>query len=89
MSPGLYMFWALICGPLLLSALSQSTFSGISFLIGFYTMLTGGLLLLVLIFVFARRLGHRVVRILTLCSICILITFGGILIYQGLTRIIG
>jgi len=88
MSPGLYMFWALISGPLLLSAVSESTLSGISFLVGFYTMLTGGLLLLVLIFNFARRLGPRVVRILTLCSIFILTVFGIILIYQGILRLI-
>jgi len=51
-------------------------------------MLTGGLLLLVLIFNFARRLGPRVVRILTLCSIFILTVFGIILIYQGILRLI-
>jgi len=89
MSPGLYMFWALISGPLLLSALDESTLFGISFLFGFYVMLTGGLLLLVVIFNFARRLGPRVVRILTLCSIFILVAFGGILIFQGITRLIG
>ena len=89
MSPGLYMFWGLISGPLLLSALNESTLSGISFLIGFYVMLTGGLLLIVLIFNFARRLGPRVVRILTLCSIFILVAFGGILIFQGTIRLIG
>ena len=89
MSPGLYMFWAFISGPLLLSALEESTLSGISFLIGFYSVFTSGMLALVLIFNFARRLGPRVVRILTLCSIFILVAFGGILLYQGITRLIG
>ena len=88
MSPGLYMFWALINGPLLLSAIEESTLSGVAFLAGFYTVLTGGLLLLVLLFNFARLLGGRVVQLLTLCSILILVAFGIILIYQGLIRII-
>lgn len=84
LSPGPYTFWALVLGPILLGALQQSPQHGVAFITGFYTALISGMLGLVLLFDQARRLGQRVVRVLTLASILILIVFGVILIIQGL-----
>lgn len=86
LSPGLYLYWFFISGPILLSALDISFLTGISFLAGFYIMMTSGLLGIVFIFNFSRRFGPGVIRILTLISILILITFAVILIAQGLYR---
>jgi len=86
LSPGLYLYWFLITGPILLSALDISLLTGISFIAGFYIMMTSGLLGIVFVFDFSRRFGPGVIRILTLISILILVTFAVILIAQGLYR---
>jgi threonine/homoserine/homoserine lactone efflux protein len=88
LSPGPYTFWALVNGPILLNAFRTSTISGIAFLSGFYTILTGGFLAVVLLFDQARRFGQKAVRTLTLLSILVLVAFGGLLIYQGISGLI-
>lgn len=88
LSPGPYTFWTLVCGPILLSALEKGPAFGLSFLVGFYTLFIGGMLVLVLLFHQARRLGSRVVRGLTLASIVILTGFGCLLIWQGLAALL-
>ena len=89
LSPGPYTFWALVCGPILLNAFRTSTISGVAFLSGFYTILTGGFLAIVLLFDQARRFGQKAVRTLILLSILVLVAFGGLLIYQGISGLIG
>lgn len=88
LSPGPYTFWALVNGPILLNAFRTSTISGIAFLSGFYIILTGGFLALVLLFDQARRFGLKAVRMLTFLSILVLVTFGGLLIFQGVSVLI-
>lgn len=85
LSPGPYTFWTLVNGPILLSALDESIWAGIGFLLGFYGVFIGGMIGIALVFDQARRLGPRVVRGLILASILILILFGGLLIWRGLT----
>ena len=84
LTPGPYLFWALVSGPILLSALRQSIAAGAAFLIGFYGVMILSLLGIVLIFHQARRLGARVVHILLLVSMIVLVIFGFILIKQGI-----
>jgi threonine/homoserine/homoserine lactone efflux protein len=84
LGPGPYLFWALVSGPILLSALNQSIAAGISFLAGFYGVMIIALLGIVLLFDKTRRLGAKVVRSLLLISIIILIIFGGILLTQAI-----
>ena len=85
LSPGPYIFWSLVNGPLLLSALQQSAWHAAAFLFGFYGTFISGMLGLVAIFHQARRFGPRLVRSLLLVSIVILVVFGVMLIYQGLS----
>jgi threonine/homoserine/homoserine lactone efflux protein len=85
MGPGPYLFWTLVTGPLLLSALRQSIWHGGAFLLGFYGLFIGSLLLLVVLFHQVRRLGPRVVRALLLLSVVILIYFGGQLLKRGVS----
>jgi threonine/homoserine/homoserine lactone efflux protein len=87
LSPGLYLFWFFITGPILLSALEDSFFSGVSFLFGFYLLMITGLLFIVFVFNFSRRFGPKVTQILTLTSILILVIFAVILIVQGIYRL--
>ncbi len=83
-SPGPYTFWFLVSGPILVSALRESTGSGLAFLLGFYGALIGGFLAIAALFHQARRLGPGIVRALSLASILILVAFGIILLKRGI-----
>jgi threonine/homoserine/homoserine lactone efflux protein len=83
LSPGPYTFWALVNGPILLSAWRQSPAHAGSFLLGFYAALVGGMLVIAGFFHQARRFGPKFVRALTLISIIVLVLFGGLLLYRG------
>jgi threonine/homoserine/homoserine lactone efflux protein len=84
LTPGPYLFWTLVSGPILLEAGRQSIGLGAAFLIGFYGIMVIGLLGIALLISQARRLGPRVVRALLLLSCIILVVFAGILITQAL-----
>jgi threonine/homoserine/homoserine lactone efflux protein len=83
LSPGLYAFWALVSGPILVSALQKSWIYGAAFLLGFYCTLIGGFLGIIIIFDQAHRLGSRFVRILMLISIIVLVLFGVLMLSRG------
>jgi threonine/homoserine/homoserine lactone efflux protein len=83
LGPGPYLFWTLVNGPILLSALRQSPWHGGVFVLGFYGLFIGALLGLVALFHQARRLGPRVTRGLLLISIVILVLFAGHLLRDG------
>ena len=83
LTPGPYLFWSLVSGPILLTALRQSIAFGAAFLLGFYGIFILSLLGISLIFSQARRLGPRIVHILLLVSIIILVIFAALLIVQG------
>jgi len=85
LSPGVYVFWMFVNGPILLTAFQQSAGYGIAFLIGFYGIFITALLGIVALFHFAHRLGPRVIRTLTLISFIILAIFGIFLTVQGVT----
>ncbi len=84
LTPGPYLFWVLVSGPIMLAALRQSFTFGAAFLIGFYGIMLLSLLGIALVFSQARRLGPRVVHILLLLSIIILVIFAGVLLMQGI-----
>lgn len=84
LTPGPYLFWSLLSGPILLTALRQSIAFGAAFLLGFYGVFILSLLGIALIFSQARRLGPRVVHIMLLVSIIILVIFAGLLIWRGI-----
>jgi threonine/homoserine/homoserine lactone efflux protein len=84
LTPGPYLFWSLLSGPILLTALRQSIAFGAAFLLGFYGVLILSLLGIALLFSQARRLGPRVVHIMLLVSIIILVIFAGLLIWRGI-----
>lgn len=84
LTPGPYLFWALVSGPLLLSALRQSILFGAAFIIGFYGIMVLSLLGIALIFSQARRLGPGVVHTLLLLTIIILVILAGLLLTNGI-----
>jgi len=88
LSPGPYAFWALVNGPLLISALNKSWFHGLAFIMGFYGALIACFMAIAIIFSYARKLGQRYVQGLLLISIIILVLFGCLLLGRAVMGII-
>lgn len=86
LSPGPYIFWSVLAGPVLLRAWAETPANGLAFVLGFYGAMLGGLLALVILFGSARQLGPRVHRILLGVSALALFGFGA---YQLITGIAG
>jgi len=84
LSPGPWIFWSTVSGPILVESWRASPASGLSFLAGFYLLLCGGNAALVLVFSGARRLGPRPTRVLTAASAAVLAGFGAWQIARGI-----
>ena len=78
-SPGPYIFWSLVSGPIFLKGLSESTATGIGFMLSFY----GTMILLnaaiIVIFGLASQIGGRIRRGMIFAASLALFLFG---IYQ-------
>ncbi len=83
LSPGPYIFWATITGPILLAGWRESAGYGLIFLLGFYGMLIGGLIGFITLFAWARRLDPQVSRFLSIASAIALLFFGLYQLWQG------
>lgn len=84
LSPGPYVFWSMLAGPLLVQGWSESPGHGVAFLLGFYGALLGALTALVVLFSAARALGPRVNRAPIGLSALALTAFGVYQLWQGL-----
>jgi threonine/homoserine/homoserine lactone efflux protein len=87
-SPGPYVFWGLVAGPILLQAWSESPKAGLAFLAGFYAAMVATLAGIILLFGTARQLGPRVNRALLLISAILLAGFGVYQLWMGVTRFV-
>lgn len=85
LSPGSYLFWALILGPLLLQALEQSWLHAVAFLGSFYGFSIGGLILIAVIVGQAGILSAGGRRWLQIASLVLMLAMVVILIVTGLT----
>ncbi len=83
LSPGPYLFWSLVTGPLLLQGWRISPTHGIGFLAGFYATLIATLVAIIVVFSSARQLGPRVHRALIGVSAVALAGFGVYQFYQA------
>jgi len=86
LSPGPYLFWSLITGPILLKGWRETPVNGIGFLAGFYVTITLGLGAIIFVFGSARQLGSKFNRTLLGVSAITLFCFG---LYQLWLGIIG
>jgi threonine/homoserine/homoserine lactone efflux protein len=84
LSPGPYVYWSLVTGPILLAGWQESAAAGIGFLFGFYAAMVASLLAIILAFGLARRLGPRVSRALLGISTLALLGFGLYQLYLAL-----
>jgi threonine/homoserine/homoserine lactone efflux protein len=85
LSPGPYIFWSLVTGPVLLRGWRESPVHGVSFMIGFYTAMILSLGAIILVFGSSRHLGPKVSRALLGISAVALFGFGLIQLWLGVT----
>lgn len=84
LSPGPYIFWSLVTGPILVAGWRTAPAIGVSFLAGFYLMLVGGLAGIILVFGLAARFGPRVNHAMVGVSAVALLGFGLYQLAKGL-----
>jgi len=84
LNPNPYIFWGIVAGPILLSALRQSASLGLSFILGFYGTLIGGFILFITIFATGRRYAPRLSSYFTLLAIVALALFGLFQLISGI-----
>lgn len=86
LSPGPYIYWSLVTGPILLTGWREAPANGIGFLVGFYVAIIASLGGIILLFAAARHLGPKVNRALLGISAIALACFG---LYQLWLGILG
>jgi threonine/homoserine/homoserine lactone efflux protein len=84
-SPGPYIYWSLVTGPILLKGWRETPLHGLGFLIGFYVTVILGLTAIILVFGKARELGPRMNRALIGISAIALFCFGLYQLWLGIT----
>src|SRR5512141_2635106 len=84
LSPGPYIYWSLVTGPILLKGWREAPINGIGFLAGFYLMIVSSLVAIILVFGTAVRLGPKVNRVLLGISAIALFCFGIYQLWQGI-----
>jgi len=85
LSPGPYLYWSLVTGPILLAGWRTAPANGIGFLLSFYGAIVLTLAGIILLFGTARRLGPRVNRVLIGVSALTLAGFGLYQLWLGLS----
>lgn len=83
LSPGPYMFWTLVTGPVLLRGWREMPAHGVGFLAGFYIAMIGTLLAIIVAFGSAANLGPKVNRALLGVSSVALFGFGLYQLWRG------
>jgi threonine/homoserine/homoserine lactone efflux protein len=85
LSPGSYLFWGLVLGPLLLEALDHSLTHGVAFVLSFYIFSIGGLLAIAYVIGRIGQLSPRGRYYLQLGSLALMVVMSSLLLYNGLT----
>ncbi|KXK13878.1 MAG: lysine exporter protein LysE/YggA [Chloroflexi bacterium OLB14] len=88
LSPGPYIFWSLVTGPILIQAWRESILHGVGFLISFYLTMICGYFLIIIVFGQAQKLGANMNRIMLGISAIALFLFGLYQLWQGISLII-
>ena len=83
LSPGPYIYWSLVTGPVLLAGWREAPANGIGFLVGFYVAMILSLAGIIILFGTARRLGPKVNRAMLGMSVVTLACFGFYQLWLG------
>jgi threonine/homoserine/homoserine lactone efflux protein len=84
LSPGPYIFWSLVTGPILVKGWRETPMHGISLLLGFYISFISALMLIIFIFGTAAKAGPKVNRAMLGISAVALFCFGLYQLWQGI-----
>jgi len=84
LSPGAYIFWSLVTGPILLRGWRETPVNGIGFLAGFYGTMVLSLAAIIMAFGAAQKLGRKVNRLLLGVSAIALFCFGAYQLWLGM-----
>jgi threonine/homoserine/homoserine lactone efflux protein len=84
LSPGPYIFWSLVTGPILVKGWRETPIFGIAFMLGFYVTFILFLMLIILVFGTMRNFGGKIQRALIGISALALFCFGLYQVWQGL-----
>lgn len=82
-SPGPYLFWATVNGPLLLRAIEMGPLAVLGMLLGFYGTFISGMALLVVLFNRLGKIDERMTRIILWVTLILLLWFGTGLIAEA------
>ena len=85
LSPGPYIYWGLVTGPVLVAGWREAPANGVGFLFGFYLAFALTLAGLILLFGTARQLGPKVNRALLGISALALLGFGLYQLWLGVS----
>jgi len=86
-SPGPYIYWSLVTGPILLKGWRETPLHGLGFLAAFYVTVILGLTAIILVFGKARELGPKLSRFLLGVSALALFCFGLYQLWLGISGI--
>jgi hypothetical protein len=85
LSPGPYIYWSLVSGPIFLTAWREAHTGGLGFLAGFYIALVGTSGAIIVLAALTRQLGARVNRMLVGVSALALLGLGLRQLWIGLS----
>jgi threonine/homoserine/homoserine lactone efflux protein len=86
LSPGPYLYWSLVTGPILLAGWRKTPVNGVAFLVSFYAAIVLSLVAIIVVFGTARRFGPKVNRVLVGVSAIALAGFGIYQLWLGLAE---
>ena len=84
LSPGAYIFWTLVTGPILVRGWREAPINGIGFLAGFYVTMVASLAAIIIVFGVAGKFGNKFNRALLGISTIALFCFGLYQLWLGL-----
>ena len=84
LSPGPYLFWSLVIGPLIVSTWRENHSNALSIVLAFYFAMIGLNFAVVLLFGQAARFGNQVRKAMLGLSVLALAGFGAYQLWQGI-----
>lgn len=84
LSPGPYIFWSLVTGPILVAGWREAPVFGVAFMFGFYVTFVLSLMTIIVVFGAMRGLGEKIRRALLGASAVALLGFGLYQLWRGL-----
>jgi threonine/homoserine/homoserine lactone efflux protein len=85
LSPGPYIYWSLVTGPILLTGWREAPAHGIGFLVGFYMAMILSLGGIIILFGTAKHLGPKVNRAMLGMSVIALVRFAFYQLWLGVS----